>query len=72
MRNQISMAKKEVLWSFFECLCKYKSYRLVFKDSKNDEKSFGSKNLGSRLARDHPILFISQQLGFGFKKEWYH
>ena len=64
--------QKEGLLIIFESFCKYKSYRLVFKVSKNGEKSFGSQNSSSRLAQDHLILPISKQLSIRLKNEWYH
>ena len=64
--------QKAGLLIIFESFNKNKSCSLVFKDSKNGEKSFGSQNLGSRLAQDHLILPISQQLSIRLKNEWYH
>ena len=55
-------SQKAGLLVIFESFRKYKSYSLVIKDSKNGEKSFGSQNLGSRLAQDQLILPISQHL----------
>ena len=55
-------SQKAGLLIIFESFHKNKSYSLVFKDSKNGEKSFGSQNSSSRLAQDHLIFPISQQL----------
>ena len=65
-------SQKAGLLIIFESFHKNKSYSLVFKDSKNGEKSFGSQNLGSRLAQDRLILPISRQLSIRLKNEWYH
>ena len=65
-------SQKAGLLIIFESFHKNKSYSLVFKDSKNGEKSFGSQNSSSRLAQDHLILPISQQLWVRLKNEWYH
>ena len=65
-------SQKAGLLIIFESFHKNKSYSLVFKDSKNGEKSFGSQNLGSRLAQDHHIFPISQQLCVRLKNKWYH
>ena len=64
--------QKVSLLIIFESFCKNKSCSLVLIDSKSGEKSFGSQNLGSRLAQDHLILPISQQICVRLKNEWYH